>query len=130
MEAIQQFVAAVFSDPKANVVLGLLVGLPILDWITGSLRAIAGGTFDWHAFDVFVRTQLAGRAVPLAILIIVGRVISVAIPSELQIPGLDLGLLTGAGIVAAVPFLAVAIGSIISNVNPNVTDSLPTVTET
>jgi hypothetical protein len=130
MEGISEFIKAVFSDQRANVVLALIVALPIIDWVTGSLRAIANRTFTWAAFDVFVRTQLAGRAVPLTILIIVGRVISVAAPAELQIPGLDLSLLTGAGIVAAVPFLAVLIGSIISNVNPNASDSVPTVTET
>jgi hypothetical protein len=130
MEPIKEFVAAVFSDQRVNIVLGLVVALPIIDWVTGSLRAIASKTFSWDAFDVFVRTQIAGRAVPLVILIIVGRVITVAVPDTMQIPGLDLSLLTGAGILAAIPFLAVGIGSIISNVNPNVTDTVPTVTET
>lgn len=130
MEAIQQFVAAVFSDSRANVLMALLVGLPILDWVTGSLRAIAGGTFQWDKFDVFVRTQMAGRTIPLIILIITGRVITVAIPADLAIPGLDLSILTAAGALAALPFLAVCVKSIIENVNPNVADSVPTVTET
>lgn len=129
MEPIKEFVAAVFSDQRANIVMGLLVALPIVDWITGSLRAIASKTFSWDAFDVFVRTQMAGRALPLLILIVIGRTITVAIPTDLEIPGLDLSLLTGAGILAAIPFLVVVIKSIIDNVNPNAADELPTVNE-
>ena len=129
MEAIQQFVAAIFSDQRANIVMALIVFLPLVDWVTGSLRAVANGTFTLSAFDVFVRTQMAGRAVPIVILIITGRVITVAVPADLEIPGLDLGVLTAGGILAAVPFLVVAIKSVIDNVNPSAADSIPTVTE-
>jgi len=129
MEAIQQFIAAVFSDGRVNVVIGLLIGLPIVDWVTGSLRAIANKTFTWDAFDVFVRTQIAGRAFPLIILLITGRVITVSVPSDIEIPGLDLGILTAGGIIAAVPFLLVAAKSIIDNVNPGTADVVPTVNE-
>jgi hypothetical protein len=129
MEAIQQFVAAIFSDQRANIVMALIVFLPLVDWVTGSLRAVANGTFQWDKFDVFVRTQIAGRAVPLVILITTGRVITVAVPADLEIPGLDLGVLTAGGILAAVPFLVVVVKSIIDNVNPSTTDEIPTVTE-
>lgn len=126
---MQTFVATVFADQATNVVLALLVVLPLIDWITGSLRAIAGGTFQLSAFDVFVRTQMAGRAVPLAILLVLGRAITVAVPETLVIPGLDLSILTGGGILAAAPFLLVTAKSIVDNANPGTTDRIPTVTE-
>lgn len=127
---MQAFIAQVVSDPVTNFVIVLLVVLPVFDWITGSLRAIANGTFTLAAFDVFVRTQLAGRAVPLILLLLLGRGITVATPSTLVIPGLDLSILTAGGILAAVPFLVRSAKSIVDNVNPNVADVLPTVTET
>ena len=130
MEQIQTFVAAVFGDQATNVLIGLLIALPIIDWATGSLRALAGGTFQLDAFDVFVRTQIAGRTVPLTIVLITGRTIAVAVPGTLQIPGLDLSLLTAGGAVAAVPFLATCLASIVGNVNPGTVDRVPTVTET
>lgn len=123
------FVAALFADQVTNIVIALLVVLPMVDWITGSLRAIADGTFDLSKFDVFVRTQIAGRTLPLTILLLLGRAITVAIPQEIAIPGLDLGLLTAAGVVAAVPFLAVCVQSILGNVNASVTNPVPTVLE-
>ena len=124
-----EFLRAVFADPATNLVIAMLIAVPLLDWVTGSLRAIAGGTFRWSAFDVFVRTQLAGRTIPLTILLLLGRVVSIAVPEGLLIPGLDLALITGAGILAAVPYLLRTFASIAANVNPEAPDRLPTVTE-
>ena len=124
-----EFIRAVVSDQVTNAVITLLIVLPLFDWLTGSLRAIANKTFAWAAFDVFVRTQLAGRAVPLILLLILGRTISVAAPSTLDIPGLDLSVITGGGVLASVPFLAKLFTSILANVNPSATDIVPTVTE-
>ena len=127
---VDAFVAAIFADQATNVVLALVVVLPIVDWITGSLRAIAGKTFELAAFDVFVRTQIAGRTIPLAILLLLGRAITVAVPETLEVPGFDVSILTGGGILAAVPFLLSSAKSIIDNANPSEPDRLPTVTET
>jgi hypothetical protein len=123
------FIAALFSDPTTNLVIALVIVLPLVDWATGSLRAVANGTFTLSAFDVFVRTQIAGRTLPLTILMLLGRALTVAVPQEPSIPGLDLGLLTAAGIAASVPYVMVAVQSILANVTPSAPDSVPTVTE-
>ncbi|HSV93277.1 MAG TPA: hypothetical protein VLH81_09375 [Desulfobacterales bacterium] len=126
---VSELLGAVFADQATNLVIALLIAVPLLDWVTGSLRAVAGGTFRWSAFDVFVRTQLAGRTIPLTILLLLGRVVSIALPEGLVIPGLELTLITGAGIAAAVPYLVTGCASIVANVNPAAPDRLPTVTE-
>lgn len=129
MSAITDFIAAVFSQPITNYVIALLILLPLVDFVTGTLRAFANNTFELHRIDVFVRTDLAGRAIPLILLLVLGRAIAVSAPGELVIPGLDLSLLTGGGILAAAPFLIATVKSIVDNVNPSVADRLPTVTE-
>lgn len=116
MIELQTFVREVFlGDTIATWVVGLLAFAPILDWIFGVLRSFRDGSFKADALDVFVRTQYAGRVVPLVLLILLGRTIDVAAPAELQIPGLDLSVLVVAGIAPAVIYLGVTVKSIIDN---------------
>ena len=115
----------VFSDQTTNFVLFLLVLLPAVQWITGVARAVANNTFTLQLVDVFVRTDIAGRVVPLGILIITGRIIAVGAPDALEIPGLDLSVLTTGGIAAAVVYLVVVVKNIIDNVNPSQPDAKP-----
>jgi len=116
-------VAQVFGDSTTNAVLLLLVFLPIVQWVTGVLRAFSNGTFQFELIDAFIRSDIAGRVLPLLILIITGRVITVAAPGALNIPGLDLSLLTGGGVAAAVVYLLVVVKRIVDNVNPTATDT-------
>lgn len=115
----------VFADANSNFVMFLLIVLPLVQWVTGVLRAFANGTFDVHYLDVFIRTDIAGRVLPTLILILLGRIVSVAAPAAFNVPGLDLGILTGAGIGIAVVYLVVVVKSIIDNVTPTKPDNLP-----
>lgn len=118
-------VADIFADANTNYVLLLLLVLPLAQFVTGVLRAISNHTFELKYLDVFIRTDIAGRVLPLLILIVLGRVLDVAAPDTLSIPGLDLSLLTGSGIALAVVYLVVVIKGIIDNVNPSATDAVP-----
>lgn len=118
-------IATVFADPQINFVLLLLILLPVVQFVTGVLRAFSGGSFDLQYLDVFVRTDIAGRVLPLLLLIITGRIVEIAAPAELSIPGLDIGIFTGAGVGFAVVYLVVVIKRIVDNVNPSKTDTLP-----
>lgn len=118
-------IAAVFGDPNVNFVLLLLILLPAVQWLTGTLRAFSNGTLQVDLIDAFIRSDIAGRVLPLAILIVTGRVIDVAAPTSLNIPGLDLSLLTGGGVVSAVVYLVIVAKRIYDNVNPRVADTLP-----
>ncbi len=118
-------IAAVFGDPNVNFVLFLLLLLPAVQWVTGLLRAFSNGTLQVELIDAFIRSDIAGRVLPLSILIVTGRVVDVAAPDSLNIPGLDLSLLTTGGIAAAVIYLVVVVKRIYDNVNPTVPDTLP-----
>lgn len=118
-------IAQVFGDANTNFVLLLLILLPAVQWLTGVLRAVANGTLKWELVDTFIRSDLAGRVLPLLILIVTGRVIDVAAPGTLEIPGLDLALLTTGGLAAAIVYLLVVARRIFDNVNPRVPDTLP-----
>jgi hypothetical protein len=125
------FVRAIFSDQVTNLVIALLIAAPIADWLSGSLRAVADGSFTVEAFDVFVRTQVAGRALPLIILLLIGRLVSVAFTGAVPIPGLDLSIFaTGGAIAAAVPYLITTLNSLRENLTPGSTNAVPNVGET
>lgn len=126
---IAQFIAGMFQDPVTNYAIALILVLPLIDFVTGTLRAVANKSFKLELVDVFVRTKMAGRAIPLVILVLLGRAVAVTAPDVLVIPGLDLSLIVGAGILSAVPFIATTIQSIIDNVNPGSPDRLPDVNE-
>lgn len=119
-------IGQVFGDSTINFVLFLLVLLPGVQWLTGVLRAFSNGTLQWELVDTFIRSDMAGRVLPLSILIVTGRVIDVTAPASLEIPGLDLSLFTGAGIAAAAVYLMVVVKRILDNVNPSVRDTPPT----
>lgn len=118
-------ISAIFGDSNVNFVLLLLLLLPAVQWVTGALRAFSNHTFDLEYLDVFIRTDLAGRVLPLLILIVTGRVIDITAPDSLNIPGLDLSALTGGGIAAAVVYLVVVVKRIVDNVNPSTSDTKP-----
>ena len=110
-------IGQVFADANTNFVLLLLILLPTVQFVTGVLRAISNGTFKLELLDTFVRSDLAGRVLPLLLLIITGRIVEIAAPAELSIPGLEIGVFTGAGIGFAVVYLVVVVKRIIDNVN-------------
>ena len=125
MADLKVFVQAMFSDSLTNWVIVLLLVLPAVQWILGICRAIANKTFDPGLVDVFIRTTVAGRVIPLLILLILGRFVAVGAPNDLQIPGLDISILTGAGVAAAAPFVLSTLNAIFNAVDPHTPDQLP-----
>ena len=125
MVDLKAFVGAMFGDQTTNWVILLLLLLPALDWILGILRAIQSKTFQLDLIDVFLRTTVAGRVIPLLLLILFGRFVAVGAPTDLVVPGLDLNVLTTAGYIAAVPFILATINSIYGSVNLKATDEPP-----
>lgn len=125
MDGIKEFITAVVSDPLTNwVILGLLF-LPLIDWVLGTLRALRDKSYTADALDVFVRTKFGGRTVPLIILLTLGRIVAVGAPASLNIPGIDLSILTGAGLLASAPYLALTITSIIQNATADTSVKAP-----
>lgn len=94
--------------------------LSLLDFVTGSIRALQGHTFQVAAFGAWILSSLL-NVVVIAMVIIVGKALG---PYQL-VPGIEIDLITSAGIAAAVSFGAVTIKSILDNLNPKVRDVVP-----
>lgn len=118
--SFQEIIDSVFSDPTTNAALTGIVVLGLLEWGTGTLRAIADKTFQLSLLDTWVRTQLAGRILPVALVLIVGE----AAPS-ISFGDFSFSIVTAAGLAAAAGYAAGAAKSIIDNLNKGAADPLP-----
>lgn len=119
LEAIKAFFRLLFDDTTILLVAALALA-PLLDWLFGVLRALRDTSFKWDALDVFIRTQLAGRSLPLILLLLIGRVISVSGAADVKIPGLDWSLVTTGAIAPAVIYLGLTLKSIAQNATADI----------
>jgi hypothetical protein len=104
-------------DPLAvNAIIAVVV-VTLLDFVTGVLRAIADRTFEWAALDVWVRTQLLGRVVPIVLIVGAGQVLGGITVGDPANGGVSLDLLGVGGMLAAVTVVASGVKSIIDNLN-------------
>ena len=100
------------GDPITNSAIIAVVSLAVLDFITGTVKSIAGGTFDISLIDVWVRKTLLGRVLTIVLVLGFGRFVG-----TITVGGTDLAVLTGAGLAAAATYAAAAVASIIGNLN-------------
>ena len=98
------------GDPLTNSAIIAVVSLAVLDFITGTIKSIAGGTFDISLVDVWVRKTLLGRVLTIVLVLGFGRFIG-----TVTVGDTSLQVLTGAGLVAAATFAAAAVASIVQN---------------
>jgi hypothetical protein len=98
------------GDPLTNSAIIAVVSLAVLDFITGTTKSIAGGTFDVSLVDVWVRKTLLGRVLTIVLVLGFGRFIG-----TVTVGDTSLQVLTGAGLVAAATFAAAAVASIVGN---------------
>ena len=112
-------------DPiSLNAVIAVAT-ISLLDFVTGALRAIANRTFEWSALDVWVRTQLLGRVVPIVLLIAAGQVVGTLTIGDPESGGVTLSVLGTAGIAGAITVILAGIKSILDNVRPSVEHPVP-----
>jgi len=104
-------------DPMAVNAVTAVVVVTILDFVTGVLRAVADRTFAWSAVDVWVRTQLLGRVVPIVLIIGAGQVMGGVTVGDPANGGVSLDLLGVGGMLAAVTVVAAGVKSILDNLN-------------
>lgn len=115
-----EILAQLRGDPMTNAAIIGVVALALLDFVTGTIRAIADRTFAVDAIDVWVRKQLLGRVVTIVLVLIFGRFVG-----TLRIGSTDLALLTGAGLTAAATYAAAALASIIANLSADAPNPKP-----
>lgn len=123
---IQQVLGDFFATPAGAMVV-VLFGLALLDLALGVLAAIRDKVFTWAAIDSWVRRTLAGRIVPVTLVLIVGHLlggISIAgdIGSQLTSPG---AWLTGAGLAAGATIVAATAASILDSLRPQADRAVP-----
>ena len=112
--------ARLTADPITSNVILLVAILPIVDLVTGVLKAISTGTFDIALIDVWVRTQIAGRVLPIILVLLTGQVVG-----NITVGSFSFNVVTLAAMTAAVTFIAACAASIIQNLNPQAPDPLP-----
>lgn len=114
---------ALGADQIQWAVIITILGLGILDFVTGVLRAIAdsSATFDIKLLDTWVRTQLAGRIVPIILVLIFS-----ALAPDITLGEFSVNALAVAGNFAAAAYALSTGKSIIDNLNRNVPDTRPT----
>lgn len=117
MEAL---LARLVADQPGYAAVVAVFLLPTLDFVLGASRAIANNTFSWDSFSTWVRSQIAGHAVPIAFTLIFAQFFGV-----LKIGPVEVNVLETAGITAAAAFAATTVKSILDTLNPSVADVVP-----
>ena len=95
---------AFFASPSGMALYALLA-VAFLDFALGVLAALRDGTFKLDELAAFVRSHLAGRVFPIALLLIVGY-------ASNQVA------LTAAGLAAGAAYVAETVGSIATSWAP------------
>ena len=109
---METILAQLQGDPLTNSAIIAVVSLAILDFVTGTIKSIAGHTFDISLVDVWVRKTLLGRVLTIVLVLGFGRFIGTFTVGETQ-----LAVLTAAGLAAAATYAAAAVASIVGNLN-------------
>lgn len=117
---MEQILAQLQADPATNTAILAVVSLAVLDFITGTVRALVDRTFSLNYLDGWVRKHLLA-VVTITLVLGFGRFVG-----HIVIGPTDLSVLTGAGLVAAASFAATALKSVLDNLSFSVQDTPPT----
>lgn len=115
VDSLQEFFA---SDTGRYAALVLV--LPVVDWVLGALAAFRDGTFELDSVAAFIRKHIAGRVLPIWILMFLGF-----FTQGLVLPGLDWPLFATFGTVLAIAYIVETIGSIMRSWGPKAAPGEP-----
>lgn len=117
---MDQLLAKLPGDPVANAAAVGSVVLALLDFLLGTVRALAGGTWKPEFMSSWVRGQLLGHVIPIVLILTFGQVIG-----SIQIGDFSLNVLIIAGLAAAGSYAVVTAKSITDSLNSGAPDNLP-----
>lgn len=63
--------AGFLADPT-GIAIQTLLGLTLVTFLLGVFAAVRDGTFDWKYIDAFVRSTVAGKVGPCAVVLLAG----------------------------------------------------------
>lgn len=112
-------IAAFFQSDTGRYAALVLV-LPIIDWVLGSLAAFRDGTFQLDSLAAFIRKHVAGRVLPIWILMFLGY-----FTTGLVLPGVDWPLFQTFGTILAIAYIVETIGSIMRSWGPQAASGQP-----
>lgn len=115
-----QLLGRLWSDPLTSNAIILVVVVALLDLLTGISRAVASSQFDVKLVDVWVRVTIAGRVIPIVLVLLFGTVIG-----NIQLGTFSINVLTTAALAAAATFVAAEAASIIGNLSASSPDKPP-----
>lgn len=102
-----------FFDSDTGRYAALVLVLPLVDWVLGALAAVRDGTFQLDSVAAFIRKHVAGRVLPIWLLMFLGY-----FTSNITLPGVDLPVFSTFGTVLAVAYIVETIGSILRSWGP------------
>jgi hypothetical protein len=106
-----QLVSAFFNDVAGQAALAvLLVG--VLSFLLSVLAAFRDDVFTLSAIDAWVRSNLAGKIIPIWLFLFVGY-----LAKNIQFAGLP--VITAIGIGAAIAYVAANLADLAAKYNPN-----------
>lgn len=108
------------GDPAANAAVIGVAALALLDFILGTVRAVAGRTFTFDSFSTWVRAQLLGHVIPIILLLTFGQVVG-----TISVGDLSFNVLVASGLAGAASYVATTVKSILDTVNPQTPDVVP-----
>ena len=104
---------AFFSSQAGQLALWVVL-LPVVDLVLSLAAAVRDGTFQLDAIAAFLRKHVAGRIVPIWILLFVGH-----FADQWLVPVVDVPALTAVGVAAAGLYVAETAGSIFRSWGPS-----------
>jgi small basic protein len=108
------------GDPVANAAAIGVTLLAILDFLMGSVRALANQTFQLTSFSTWVRAHLLGHVIPIILLLSFGQV-----AGTINVGDFAFNTFVVAGLAAAAAYALPTAKSIIDSVNPQAPDTVP-----
>jgi len=111
-------IASFFDSPAGQAVAALVV-LGLADLLLGVFAAVRDNVFSWEAIDAWVRSQLAGRILPIAAILILGHIAGGISFDDGTSGVLSVGgIITGGGLVAAGLYVITTAASLLESLQP------------
>lgn len=109
-----QLISGMFSDPIVSNAFWAVIGLCLLNFVLGSLRAFANHVFELTALDAWIRSDVAGRVLPILITLLAAQ----ALP-DLSVFGVTgEAALNAFGLAQAAAYIVATLASVAINVRP------------
>lgn len=97
-----------FLNSASGTALTAMLGVALVDFVTGVFAALRDGTFALDALASFLRKHIWGRVAPIGVLLVVG-----------YYGGDTIGqVFTAAAVAAAAAYVAETAASVLGNINP------------